>query len=100
MSNEFGSDFVTISDDEGNDFVLEHLDTIEVDNTFYMAFLPTDISEDNEDYGLVILKVIEEDGEEILVSVDDDDLLENIYERFIERFSDEDEENENEENEN
>ena len=91
MSDEYGNDFVTISDDEGNDFVLEHLDTIEIDDTFYMAFLPTDVEEDDDDYGLILLKVIEEDGEEVLASIDDDDLLESIYGRFMERLLDEDE---------
>jgi len=90
VNSEFGSDFITVSDDDGNDFVLEHLDTIEIDNIFYMAFLPTDIEEDDEDYGIVILKVIEENGEEILSSIDDDELLEEIYERFTERLSEED----------
>jgi len=92
MSNEFGSDFVTISDADGNDFVLEHLDSIEVDDTFYMAFLPTDIEEDDDDYGLIILKVIEENNEEVLASIDDEDLLEDIYSRFLERLLDEEEE--------
>jgi len=91
MSSEFGSDLITISDENGNDFVLEHLDTIEIDDTFYMAFLPTDVDEEDDDYGLVILKVIEEDGEDVLVSVDDEDLLEDIYGQFIERLLDEDE---------
>jgi len=88
MSSDFGSDLVTISDDEGNDYVLEHLDTIEIDDTFYLAFLPTDIEDDDDDFGLVILKVIEEDGEEVLVSVDDDDLLEKVYGLFLERMLD------------
>ena len=92
MSSEFGNDFVTISDDDGNDFVLEHLDTIELDDTFYMAFLPTDLDEDDEDYGLIILKVIEENGEEVLISVDDEDFLESLYETFVERMSDDEEE--------
>ena len=91
MSSEFGSDLITISDENGNDFVLEHLDTIEIDDTFYMAFLPTDVDEEDDDYGLIILKVIEEDGEDVLVSVDDEDLLEDIYGQFIERLLDEDE---------
>ena len=92
MSSDFGSDLITISDEEGNDFILEHLDTIEIDDVFYMAFLPTDIDEDNDDYGLVILKVIEEDGEEILISIDDDEQLERIYACFIERLMNNDEE--------
>jgi len=87
MSSKFGNDFVTISDDDGNDFVLEHLDTIEIDDIFYMAFYPTDIDENDDDYGIIILKMIEEDGEEVLASIDDDDLLEDIYERFLERLS-------------
>ena len=91
MSSEFGSDFVTISDEEGNDYVLEHLDSIEVDDTFYIAFLPTDMDEDDDDYGLIILKVVEENGEEILTSVDDDEVLEDIYARFMERLLDEEE---------
>ena len=91
MSSEFGSDFVTISDDEGNDYILEHLDSIEVDDTFYIAFLPTDIDEEDEDYGLIILKVVEEDGEEILASVDDEEVLDDIYARFMERLLDDEE---------
>jgi len=90
MNNGFGSDYVTISDNDGNDFVLEHLDTIELDDNIYMAFLPTDIDEDDEDFGFVILQVVEEDGEELLATVDDDALLEDLYERFMERFTEED----------
>ena len=86
MSDEFGNDFITISDEDGNDYILEHLDTIEVEGRFYMAFFPTDTDEDDDDFGLIILKVISEDGEDILSSIDDDELLEDIYCRFLERL--------------
>ena len=89
MSGEFGSDFVTVSDDEGNDFLLEHVDTLEIDDVIYMAFLPADIDEDDNDYGLIILQVIEEGGEDILATIDDEGTLESIYDRFIERLLDE-----------
>jgi len=92
MNNEFGSDYVTISDDEGNDYVLEHIDTIEIDDRFYMAFLPTDIDEDSADYGMVLLQVVEENGEELLSTIDDESLLEDLYERFMERILDEENE--------
>ena len=92
MSEEFGSDFITISDEDGNKFELEHLDTIEYGDDLYMAFLPAG-PEDSEDYGMVILKVIEENGEEILATVDDEDELNKVYERFMEQlFSDEEDE--------
>ena len=96
MSTGFGNDFVTISDDDGNEFVLEHLDTIEIDDTYYMALLPTDIEEDDDDFGLVILKVIEENGEDVLISVDDEDFQQSLYERFLERLSDEEADEDNE----
>ena len=92
MSEEFGNDIITITDDEGNEYVLEHLHTLEHKGSFYMAFLPTDMNEDDEDYGLIILKVIEEDGEEILGSVDDPDELEEVYGLFEAVLFDEDEE--------
>ena len=94
MSEEYGNDIVTITDDDGNEYVLEHLHTLEYKGSFYMAFVPTDMDEDDEDYGLIILKVIEENGEEILGSVDDQDELEEVYELFAAvLFDDDDEEN-------
>ena len=92
MSDDFGSDYLTITDDEGNEFVLEHLHTLEYNGTFYMAFLPTDMDEDDPDYGIIILKVVEENGEEILGSVDDPDELETVYEMFAAVLFDEEEE--------
>ena len=92
MNEDFGSDFITITDDEGHEYVLEHLHTLEHKGCFYMAFLPTDIDEDNDDYGLIILKVIEENGEEILGSIDDPDELEEVYELFAAVLFDEEEE--------
>ncbi len=92
MSEEFGNDIVTVTDDEGNEFVLEHLHTLEYQGELYMAFLPTDMEEEDEDYGIVILKVVLENGEEILGSVDDPDELEAVYEEFAKVLFDEDEE--------
>ena len=89
VSDEYGNDFVTISDEDGNEFELEHLGTVEQGGKIYMAFLPADLDEDDEDYGLIILSVTYKDGEEVLTTLDDDDELNEIYECFIERLSDE-----------
>ena len=91
MSEEYGSDFITITDDEGNEFELELLDTMEFEGETYSAFLPADMDEDDPDYGIIILKVIEEDGEELFGSVDDEDELQRVYDHFMEiLFADED----------
>lgn len=93
MSEEYGPDFVSVTDDEGNEFELEHLGTLEYDGRTYMAFVPADMDEEDEDYGLILLKVIEENGEELLADIDDEQELDAVYQQFMEQlFEDEEEE--------
>ena len=95
MDSEFGASYITIEDDDGNEFELEHLSTLEFEGEEYMVFLPADMDEDDPDYGFIILRVEEADGEEQFVSVDDEDLLQRVYEYYMENiFSEEEEENE------
>jgi len=89
MNEEYGSDYITVTDEDGQEFELEHLDTIEHKGQTYMAFVPADMDEDDEDYGIIILKVIEEDGEEVFASVDDDEEKDNVYAAFMEQLFDE-----------
>jgi len=91
MSEDYGNDFITITDDDGEEIELEHLDTIESGGEVYMAFLPTDMDEDDEDYGIIILKVVDEDNEEYLTTIDDERELSTIHELFLKRLSDEEE---------
>ena len=56
------------------------------------AKLPWGENEDDPDNGLVILKVIHEDGEDLLSTLDSDEELEAVYEQFMELLFDEDEE--------
>ena len=72
MSEDFGNNYVVLTDEDGNEVEFEHIDTVEVDGETYMAFIPAELAVD-EEAEVVILKVVEEDGEEVLVSVEDDD---------------------------
>jgi uncharacterized protein YrzB (UPF0473 family) len=93
MSEEFGSDFVTIVDDDGQEFELELLDTMDYNGKTYTAFLPADMAEDDPDYGMIILRSqLEENGEEIYESVDDEDELNDVYEHFMILLFDDEEE--------
>ena len=90
MSEEYGPDFITLTDDDGNEFELEHLGTLELNGTMYMSFVPADMDEDDEDFGLILLKVVEKDGEELLADIDDEAELDAVYEKFMEElFEDE-----------
>lgn len=93
MSEDFGNDFITIVDDEGNEFELELLDTIDYNGETFSAFLPTDMDEDDPDYGLILLSVtVDDNGEELFESIDDDDKLRQVHEMFMTVFEAEDEE--------
>ena len=94
MSEEFGSDYITIVDDEGQEFELEILDTMDYNGESYTAFLPADMDENDPDYGLIILRnALDENGDEVYDSIDDEDQLQDVYEHFmVLLFDDEDEE--------
>lgn len=89
--NEFGADLVTVQDEDGNEHQFELVDAIETDDGRYVALLPVydDPAETlNDDGELIILQVMEEDGEEMLVPIEDDEAFDEIADIFEERLSD------------
>ena len=103
MEDNFGPDFITVTDENGNDFELELVDTLEHKGITYYAMFPAveedeatgepkDVDADDEEYGLVIMKAIVENGEELLSTLDSDEELDQVYELFMERFFQDDEE--------
>lgn len=96
--NDYGDDFVTLTDEDGKEYELEVLATVEYGGETYKALIPADASEDDEaPLEVTILKLVEEDGEEFLVTVDDEDEEEAVYELFLEQDAEEDGEDEQEE---
>ena len=96
MSDEFGPDFISVTDEDGNELELEFLDALEYNGVQYMAFFPADADAqegDEEEVGIVILKSVTENGEEFLSTPDSDEELNQVYELFMEQiFAEEDEE--------
>lgn len=103
MSEAFGPDFITVTDEDGNEFELELIDSLEHNGITYHALFPAvgeneetgeplDVDADDEEYGLVIMKTIEENGEELLSTPDTDEELDEVYQLFMERFFQNDDE--------
>ncbi len=85
-------DLVTIIDDNGEEITLEYVEEMDYNGSTYVCFLPTDMDENDPDYGLIILRSILENGEEFFESVDDDAELDDVYNKFmVLLFDDEDE---------
>lgn len=76
--SEFGDDFITITDEDGEEYELEVLMRVEYNGAEYLGVCPAGLDEDSE-IEVSILKVELEDGEEILCAVQDDEELEAVY---------------------
>lgn len=84
------NNIIILNDEDGNEVQFEFLDLIELDGEEYVVLLPTDEDEE-EDGEIVILKVEDTDSEdeESYVSVDDQEVLNKVFEIFKEKFKDE-----------
>ena len=82
MADElFNEEVFTLTDEDGNEKQFELLGSQEIDGETYLALVPIEDNENEED---VILKVAldEESGEEILVTIDDDDEFDRVADFF------------------
>ena len=89
MSEEYGNDFVTLIDEDGNEVEFEHIDTVEYNGVTYLAFIPAEISIE-EDAEVVIMQIVE-NGEELLEAVEDDEIADAVFDIVMERAEAEEE---------
>lgn len=90
MDNHYGSDFMTIVDEDGTEFELEVLTTLEYNGFSYLAVIPAG-SEEEQSMEVSILKSVEEDGEPILCAIEDEEELETVYNQIMDQLYEEDE---------
>ena len=93
MEDQYGSDFMTIVDEDGTEFELEVLSQLEYNGCTYLAVIPAG-TEDDEDLEVSILKSIEEDGEPILCAIEDEQELQTVYDLIMEALYEEEEDEE------
>ena len=95
MAQSFGDDFITISDEDGIEYELEVLSSIEMNGSEYIAVIPATSEEDeneDEDLEVCILKVVMEDGEEMFSAISDEQELESVYNLLMEQIYEDDDE--------
>lgn len=92
MANEYGSDFMTIVDEDGTEYELEVLSSIEYNGCTYLAVIPSDTEDDSNGLEVSILKSVEdEDGEPILCAIEDDVELQAVYDLIMDQLYEEEE---------
>lgn len=84
MANMENEELFTLTDEEGNESQFALIGELEIDGQIYLALVPAD-NDDADEY--VVLKVeVEENGEEILVTIDDDDEFDRVADAFEDQF--------------
>jgi len=94
MDTEFSQDLITITDEDGVEYELEILSTVEFNGSVYYALAPAETDDEEEELEVSILKAVLEDGEEILCAVEDEEELEKVYELLIDQLYEEEDEEE------
>jgi len=90
LADQYGSDFITIVDEEGTEYELEVLSTLEYNGNTYMAVIPADDGSDSPDLEVSIFKSVEEDGESILCAIEDEAELQAVYDLIMDSLYSED----------
>ena len=89
--NVFENDVFTLTDEEGNEIDFEVIASCERNGETYFAMIPIDAEEitdgDDDICEYVILKLAKDGDEEILVTVDDEDELDDIADYFDDQFT-------------
>lgn len=82
---------ISITDEDGVEYELEVLSTVIYNGAEYLALTPADAETEAEELEVSILKSVTEDGEPMLVAVEDEKELETVYDLLMdELFDDED----------
>ncbi len=91
MNDQYGSDFMTIVDEDGTEYELEVLTSIDYNGFTYLAVIPADGEKaELSELEVSILKSVEEDGEPILCAIEDDQELEAVYNLIMDTLYEED----------
>jgi len=93
-NEELDNNIVTLKDEDGNDINFEFLDMIEFEGENYVILLPAEETDDEESDEVVILKEEKDaegvgEDEESYVSVDDEEVLNKVFDIFKDKFKDE-----------
>ena len=74
----FGSDFMTITDEDGTEYELEVLTTVEYNGYSYLAVIPAGNEEETLPAVSILRSEEDEDGEPLLCEVTDEEELQIV----------------------
>lgn len=88
---EFESEFYTLTDEDGNETEFEVIGSAEINGIEYFAMVPSDSTAGSDgmiEY-VLLKKEKDESGEEMFVTIDDDDEFDRVADYFDDMFDSE-----------
>ena len=89
MADLYGSDFLSITDEDGQEYELEVLSTLQWNGCTYLAVIPAGESQEELKLEVTLLKSIEEDDEPLLCAIDDEAELQAVYDLLMDSLYEE-----------
>ena len=86
MSDRYGSDFMTIMDEDGTEYELEVLSSVEYNGYTYLAVIPAGNEEEALPEISILKSTEDEDGEPLLCAVEDDGELEAVNDLIMDQL--------------
>ena len=87
--NTMSNEFFTFVDEDGTEIEFELIGQCELKGNTYYAMIPVGSGDDGEFCEYTILKAAMEDGEEVFVTIDDDEEFDSVADYFDDLFSEE-----------
>ena len=89
---EEDDDVIELTDDEGNTVRFNYLTTVDHEGSLYVLVTEDDGDEESEEADVVILKIEKDEatGEDIYVTVDDEEVGNAVFDKFMQMLNDED----------
>ncbi|MDD2269592.1 MAG: DUF1292 domain-containing protein [Eubacteriales bacterium] len=84
----FENELFTLTDENGNESQFEMLGSLELDGKNYVALIPVEGDESNDEYVILRLDNDPQEGE-ILVTIDDDEEFDRVADEFEDAFMEE-----------
>ena len=91
-NEEVDNNIIVLNDEDVKEVKFEFLDLVELDNEEYVVLLPVEAEGEESDGEVVILKLEDSDedsDQESYVGVDDEEILNKVFEIFKEKYKDE-----------
>ncbi len=103
-SDDFEPSVIELTDEEGNEVPFDHLGTVNYQGADYLVLVPLDdeddqdddedVGDDEDEGNIIILKIVPGAEQDEYVGVEDEDVLNAVFEQFMAMCEDEDEEEE------